>query len=536
MKKLKFSSFTITTQIFLILILLVLPINLFCIIIARNSQNIVTKHAIESVQAAIDNRLDSLESKINESSSSLYTLLNDSRSLPFSRQSGGVEYLNAKFYVSNYLYSRMTFSEFSADVYFFYAPALDDLLVCKNRRFLFYRPDLYEHIQDRFLLSTLNSWEIFDFDENQWLVNVSRINQIYVGHMFCLDETINEIKNLLPYEQIEVYLSETPAERTKGSFTVSAESSTSYHFVVRLDESEVLGSLPIFERIAFAIALLSLLLLPVLFHNLKRILTRPLRKIDSAMMRLEEGDMDYRIGVHDYPREFVNINNTFNRMAENIQTLKIQKYEEQVEKERLYVRNLELQIRPHFLINTFNLMFSLSQVDDREHLENTILYLSDYFRHIFRNGQKLASFSIEIKLIQSYIEIAELRFPGEFVIKYDISEEALDFNVPPLLVHNFVENIMRHALVHGKTIHILLSAYRTEDNMGNIIIEDDGSGMPSDVAEKLNEGMVDAVSDIHVGLANSYQRIKFFLGEEASFHVDSEKGKGTKVTIRFPII
>ena len=87
-------------------------------------------------------------------------------------------------------------------------------------------------------------------------------------------------------------------------------------------------------------------------------------------------------------------------MADNIKRLKIEKYEARLWRQKMELRNLQLQIRPHFLLNTFNLMYSLSQMDDRENLENTILYMADYFRYIFRSNQDLESFSLELNLIK----------------------------------------------------------------------------------------------------------------------------------------
>ncbi len=43
-------------------------------------------------------------------------------------------------------------------------------------------------------------------------------------------------------------------------------------------------------------------------------------------------------------------------------------------------------------------------------------------------------------LIQKYLEISELRYPDWFEVVYDVDPEALEVEVPPLLIHNFVEN------------------------------------------------------------------------------------------------
>ena len=47
---------------------------------------------------------------------------------------------------------------------------------------------------------------------------------------------------------------------------------------------------------------------------------------------------------------------SFNTMADNIVNLKIENLEKELAKQRIELRNLQLQIRPHFLLNTFNLI------------------------------------------------------------------------------------------------------------------------------------------------------------------------------------
>ena len=61
-------------------------------------------------------------------------------------------------------------------------------------------------------------------------------------------------------------------------------------------------------------------------------------------------------------------------------------------------------------------------------------------------------------LIQKYLEISELRYPDWFEVLYDVDPEALEVEVPPLLIDNFVENIFKHVMNYEQKLHIRLEA------------------------------------------------------------------------------
>ena len=79
-------------------------------------------------------------------------------------------------------------------------------------------------------------------------------------------------------------------------------------------------------------------------------------------------------------------------MADRIQDLKIEVYEKELDRKQMELSNLQLQIRPHFLLNTFNLIYTLAQRGQEKDVQQVILYLSDYFRYLFRSGRNLEIF------------------------------------------------------------------------------------------------------------------------------------------------
>lgn len=138
-------------------------------------------------------------------------------------------------------------------------------------------------------------------------------------------------------------------------------------------------------------------------------------------------------------------------------------------------------------------------------------------------------------MIKEYLDISEIRYPSGYEADYDIEAETLGIQIPPLLIHNFVENILKHALVPDRIVHILIVAHYA-DGWAEFMIVDDGAGMPQEMVDAINKEQYKYPMDkqVHVGIANSSARIKSFYGKESTVSVESMKNQGTCFTIRFP--
>lgn len=201
------------------------------------------------------------------------------------------------------------------------------------------------------------------------------------------------------------------------------------------------------------------------------------------------------------------------------------------------LRNLQLQIRPHFLLNTFNLIFTLAQRKETEGIMDIVIYLSDYFRYIFRSEKELELFPKELELLKGYAGVAALRYPEQVIFSFEFDPEIMLVRVPPLLILNFVENSIKHGIRKGKKLHICVWG-NYEENRVTFHIIDDGNGMNEDVLlynRKILNGELEP-SDLgsHIGLYNSLKRLKYFYGEEATIEVDSTPGTETVFKIKFP--
>jgi sensor histidine kinase YesM len=105
---------------------------------------------------------------------------------------------------------------------------------------------------------------------------------------------------------------------------------------------------------------------------------------------------------------------------------------------------LKAQLNPHFLFNTFNNLYVLAlQKSDRTPL--VISKMSDLFHYIlYECNADEVPVSKEIKLLEDYIQLEELRYSDRLTFKFKKEIDNLECLIPPMLLYTFVENCFKH--------------------------------------------------------------------------------------------
>ena len=533
---------SITRQITLLVVCLVLPLNILVLAATGVSMDAVQRHSVQSVEGAAALYRQQLDGRLTAVNSYFYNLNEDSSFTLFIQQRGDDPYRLARSGVIRGAQGNLSSAE-AADGYFFYAPKQDDLALVYEGGYA--GLSMAEVLDDRAALREClgavswpeaAGWQILEAGGSAWLFRFSRRGDFYYGAILSLTRLYEDIASTVPAAGAELLLAAAPGEEEKGMTGVWEPLNQSGLWLhIAVPRSEVVRSLPAIQWVALILACLYLLLIPALLLILNRRLLRPLLDIRRAMLKLGGGDQDYRLPEREphLAREFNDIHRSFNQMAGSLHTLKIQNYEAALQKKELELKNLQLQIRPHFLLNTFNLIYSLAQLRDYKSIQKFVLYLTDYFRYLFREGASLAPFSQELDLIEKYLDVSAIRYPDCFTVTYDIDPKTHPVPVPPLLLHNFVENVFKHAMRLGEDIHIRISA-RLEAAMAAFTIEDDGAGMDPATVRQLNGGSFGTGTNAHIGLQNSLRRLETVYGRKGLLWVDSAPGEGTRFTIRIP--
>ncbi len=287
---------------------------------------------------------------------------------------------------------------------------------------------------------------------------------------------------------------------------------------------------------------LAVLSVPLLLFCTKRWISDPLGHLTRAMDIIEQGNLNYRIEEKAAGMEFQRINKNFNQMMDQIEGLKIDAYEEQLEKKNIRMRYISQQVQPHFILNAMNILYSY-EPEEYALAQKMILCISKYFRYVVKVNAAFVVLSQEMDHIKNYFEIQQARFPGLFFSIVEYEEGLKKALIPPLLIQNFAENTIKHSLKVGNKVTIyVIAEYFNEDGTTpkmRIRLADTGEGIGDDVLDKINRFQETGVwqDGLGVGIQNAIERLKYLYdGESTSIRIwRDEQYHGTNVEIILPI-
>ncbi len=172
------------------------------------------------------------------------------------------------------------------------------------------------------------------------------------------------------------------------------------------------------------------------------------------------------------------------------------------------LKALKAQVNPHFLFNSLNSISALTSSDAAKAREMCIL-LGDFLRRTLGLGEKSAiPLEEEMSLISRLSRRREDSFrPARIKMEENIDKEAMDVQVPPLLLQPLVENAVAHGianLVEGGWIR--LDAHCQNGKL-SIVVE---NSFDPEAPPRRRNG---------VGLANVRQRLAARYPDLASFDV-----------------
>ena len=227
----------------------------------------------------------------------------------------------------------------------------------------------------------------------------------------------------------------------------------------------------------------------------------------------------------------------YETMCEEIQELKVQVYEEQLEKQKTKIDYLQLQIRPHFYINCLNSIYSMAQLKHTEEIQQLALYVSGYMRSIFRKGTKPILMDEELQQIVNYVKIHNILYRYDCKCHICVDERVKQAMIPPLIMIVFVENCVKYTVGSKRKIEISIegSFLDEEQKKIRIRIADNGPGFPENVLEKFRKNEFGANDDrFQIGIRNTKDRLQLLYGAEASLMIGNGENLGTEVIIIIP--
>lgn len=198
---------------------------------------------------------------------------------------------------------------------------------------------------------------------------------------------------------------------------------------------------------------------------------------------------------------------------------------------------LKSQMNPHFIFNSLNSIQDLVLQQDRENAYNYISKFALLVRKILHHSDKnLIDIEEEMKILKVYLELEELRFKNDF--SFTIEDNGItDIEIPPMLIQPFVENALKHGLLHKSGDKLLGILFKLSNEVLTCTIRDNGIGRQKSSEIKLRQNKSHDSFSVK-SISNRFDILKDLYGEDIGIvYSDILKNNqvcGTEVILKIP--
>ena len=181
------------------------------------------------------------------------------------------------------------------------------------------------------------------------------------------------------------------------------------------------------------------------------------------------------------------------------------------------------QLQPHFLFNTLQSISTLIHRDPAA-ADAMLVKLSDLLREVLRRSRSsLVPLDDELRMAETYLDLARIRFGDRLRVVVDVDAEARDALVPVLLLQPLIENALKHGvgrLAGGGSVGV--TARRSNGTL-TLTVWDDGAGLDGKSPPE------------NTGLGNTRERLRHAFGDDHEMTLRPRTAGGVEVSIRVPL-
>lgn len=290
-------------------------------------------------------------------------------------------------------------------------------------------------------------------------------------------------------------------------------------------------------QIIFVMVLCVLAMATITYVIIKNMLKR-LLKLDVMIKKMQTGDFKVYIPNNKEGDEITRITNSFNNMAEKLEMVLAEAIKKEKMQQETELRALQAQINPHFLYNTLENMRMQCEIDEYYVIGNSLAILGDLFRYSIKWNVNQVPFHLEWNNLKNYLDIMRMRFEENLECTLKCDNDVEDVIVPKLILQPLVENSFNHGFKGMLPPWKLFVCVKKLKNKINIVIQDNGVGIPKDRMDQLlfslDENNYGKRKD-SIGVVNVKHRIELICKEGSTFEITSEENKGTRIEINIII-
>ncbi len=205
--------------------------------------------------------------------------------------------------------------------------------------------------------------------------------------------------------------------------------------------------------------------------------------------------------------------------------------------------SIRSQMNPHFVFNALNTIHSYIYTSDKVLASDYLIKFSDLTRLILEmSAKESVTLKEEIEALELYVYLEKVRLDNQLDYSIQVADNLnIEYvRIPPMLVQPYVENAVKHGLMHSKLERKLRISFYQEENILFIEIVDNGIGREK--AELINNrrrrkhvSFAANANEKRLEIINQ-ERIEQKVGISIFDLVnDDNKAIGTKVVIQIPV-
>lgn len=379
----------------------------------------------------------------------------------------------------------------------------------------------------------------YTLDPNTQIYLVDENGQIvYSDDQDCINGTAENAVNICDLVDFPIHMSDakqTRTERADGKLIVYRQSDITELSLVRVIELEkVVREASHFLYMVGALAVVLIVLSFALSLIFSSSFTRPIEEVIKKIQYIAEGNFDYRHDIGPGGKKFELLYQNLYKMENDIKKMIEENRRKEKEKRRLELSMLQMQINPHFLYNTLSSIKWMAVFQRAKGIESMVNSLGIVLQASYSKMDEFVTLDEELDILGHYLNIQKIRYQGKIQMNLICkNQQLLSCYVPRFILQPVVENAVFHGIAPKDGEGEIKIIIAEEPGNLKITVEDNGVGMDETVLEnvlKRSKGERQG----HIGFANVHSRIQLIYGSEYGVHVESLKGKYTKVRIIMP--
>lgn len=336
-----------------------------------------------------------------------------------------------------------------------------------------------------------------------------------------------------------------------GADPVSSMLVGGIHYTIFLASSEALGVticeglrtddlFPPMDQLTLLMILFCLIVLVCIaffFRVANRVVNRPLVQMVHAFRQVEQGNFSIQLKPLD-GNDFGYLYSSFNRMTVRLDDLIQKVYQQQILLQKAELKQLQAQINPHFLYNSYFFLHRLIKRDP----ESATLFskkMGIYFRYITRNGDDYATLADENRHCRIYAEMQSARFEGRIRVDYGkLPESKSRLLVPRLILQPLLENAFKYGLEDKVADGLLRVSFHEQPQGLTVCVEDNGDVLRDEELRKMKlqlEGTEKGNVTEMTGLSNIHRRLQIAFPKGGGLRLSRSALGGLRAELFFPV-